>query len=119
MILVKLWQFHPQDQERTVLDINQESLAVARGRPDPFSVRLLQQIREGEVAAWAAEPTTMPTPAGAGFVLEGSFQTATRCFRRTTGYGAATIPLTWLLEGGCQHMDQIRAPARCPDNPAV
>ena len=39
VILVKLWQFHPQDQERTVLDINQESLVVARGRPDP-SVRL-------------------------------------------------------------------------------
>ncbi len=83
VILVKLWQFHPQDQERTVLDINQESLAVARGRPAPFSVRLYSSKYERvEVAAWAAgADMTIPCPAGAEFfVLEGSFSDGDEVF---------------------------------------
>ncbi|MGP1395911.1 MAG: cupin domain-containing protein [Inquilinaceae bacterium] len=84
-ILVKLWQFDPDDRTPVRIDINGIEARPAAGRPGVRVAPLFKDAREDvRIEHWSpAAPIPLDTAGGAElFVLDGGFEESGQTFRR-------------------------------------
>ena len=85
MILVKLWQFDPDDRTYTCINVNRIGAVAMAGRPGVSVTPLFKDAREDvRVERWEPGATVaVDTDGGAElFVLEGTFEESGERFRR-------------------------------------
>lgn len=122
-ILVKLWQFAPDDRTRVVIDTDKIGAVPEAGRPGVSVAPLFRDDREDvRLERWAADAAVPLAWRGGAelFVLDGGFIEGGERFRRHSwlrlpGDGAATFDagpqgaVVWIKTG---HLRFVAAPAR-------